>query len=348
MGTAFTGLGIVHKYDELLATNKTVLFLKSPPTHALSNTLRLLSTEFVQQGYDVERFMNPVQIDAVDGLHIPAKQLFIVQASHPISIEPTELGGRHKVLSFYDVYDEEKLRLHNIEIAKNSKEGAVYVEKASTALQAAKKIHDDWEAVNGERMNWQSHEQLIESLQERFFETMQLHKTATIQHRMIGSLCATGAKDYIPSITKRYNRRFLLKGLPGTGKSTLMRALGKEAESRGVNVLYGWCGLDPVSVDVLLFPELSISIVDATPPHVYDRESERDEIIDIAAFCEESVEADKQIEHISHIYREKILDATGYMQSYALTQNRVKVLMDECIIPSIYEKKIRKLRQFIE
>ena len=49
-------------------------------------------------------------------------------------------------------------------------------------------------------------------------------------------------------------RRMLIKAFPGTGKSTLMKTLGAEAEKRGFDVQYGWCGLDPSGVDLVHFP----------------------------------------------------------------------------------------------
>ena len=85
-------------------------------------------------------------------------------------------------------------------------------------------------SVNIKRMMWELHESLITSLKEELFGTITLNKKSTVSHRLIGSLTSGGAHDFIPSITKSLERRILIKGLPGTGKSTLMKALGAEAE----------------------------------------------------------------------------------------------------------------------
>ena len=63
-----------------------------------------------------------------------------------------------------------------------------------------------------------------------------------------------------------------------------MKTLGAEAEKRGFDVLYGWCGLDPSGVDLVLFPELSVCILDATEPHVYDVERPGDELLDLVHY----------------------------------------------------------------
>ena len=94
-------------------------------------------------------------------------------------------------------------------------------------------------------------------------------------------------------------------------------------------------------VDLVLFPELSVCILDATEPHVYDVERPGDELLDLVNLCEEDADAEEEISVIREAYAEKMLDATGYMQSYAQAENSMKVMMDSAIIQSVFEKKIR-------
>ncbi|WP_342513307.1 hypothetical protein MKY34_00520 [Sporosarcina sp. FSL K6-1522] len=343
MGTAYTGRGISHKYDKLIATATTTYFLKCPPTNAISDVLNETATLFVRRGYDVDRFMDPIQPEKTDAVFVKGANLFFIQASHPVALEPADIGGRHRVISFYDIYDEVKLRGQNALIVDKLAEAEVALGKALQALADAKRIHDDWEAVNIRRMMWEQHENLIQSLKEELFGTIRLNKQTAISHRLIGSLTSRGAQDFIPSITKGLERRILIKGLPGTGKSTLMKALGAEAEKRGFDVLYGWCGLDPAGVDLVQFPELSLCILDATQPHVYDPELPGDEVLDLVQMCVKDAEAEKEIERIRDVYAEKMLDATGYMQTYAQAENSVKIAMDGAIQQSVFDKKSQVL-----
>ena len=343
MGTAYTGQGISHKYDELIASADETVFLKCPPTTSLSTLLNNTGMHFVKRGFDIDKFMNPAQPDITDAVFIKEPNLLFIQASHPVALEPTDIGGRHRVVSFYDMYDEEKLREHNAYIAQSLAEAEKALEKSLHALAEAKTLHDDWEAVNIKHMKWHEHENLIKSLKEELFGTIRLNKQTTISHRLIGSLTSAGACDFVPSITNNVKRRMLIKGLPGTGKSTLMRALGKEAESRGFDVIYGWCGLDPAGIDLVLFPELSICFLDATKPHEYDPELKGDEVVDLVSMCEVTEESEEEVLPISTAYREKILDATGYMQAYAQAEKGVKITMDSAIRDIIFQDKSRKL-----
>ena len=343
MGTAYTGLGISHKYAELIAAATETVFLKCPPTTAISTLLNRIGTHYVKRGLNIDKFMNPAQPDQTDAIFVKGPNLFYFQASHPVALEPSDIGGRHRVVSFYDIYDESKLGEQNEMIVEKLEEAETTLEKALAGLADAKTIHDEWEACNIKRMMWGMHENLIETLKEELFGTMTLNKEATVSHRLIGSLTSAGACDFIPSITNRLKRRLLIKGLPGTGKSTIMKALGSEAEKRGFDVLYGWCGLDPEGVDLVLFPELSICLFDATKPHNYEPEGKGDKIVDLVAMCEESKEADEEIGLISKAYKEKILDATGYMQAYAQAEKTVKITMDAAIKEPVFEKKAQKV-----
>lgn len=343
MGTAYTGLGITHQYEKIITSATKTIFLKCPPTAALSPLLNEVAMHYIKRGFDVDKLMNPAQVEETDAVFVKELNVFFLQASHPVALEPINLGDRHRVISFYDMYDENRLQSQSKMLVETLADAETSLNKTLQSLAKAKEIHDEWEAVNINRMNWKVHEALIETLKETLFGTIQLNKTSEVSHRLVGSITSEGADDYIGSITKRMDRRMMIKGLAGTGKSTIMRAIGKEAEQRGFDVLYGWCGLDPTGVDLVQIPELSVCLFDATAPHEYEPEREGDEIIDLLPMCLEDEEAEKLIAIIQKKYREKILDARGYMQAYAQAEKQVKHHLDQSIDQATFHEKIQKL-----
>lgn len=62
----------------------------------------------------------------------------------------------------------------------------------------------------------------------------------------------------------------ILKGGPGTGKSTLMKRVAEKLEKRGYYIERGYCSADPKSLDVVYAPEINFSILDGTAPHIID------------------------------------------------------------------------------
>lgn len=63
---------------------------------------------------------------------------------------------------------------------------------------------------------------------------------------------------------------FCLKGGPGTGKSTLMKNIGRYFSDKGENVDFFWCSSDPDSLDGILLRNRFVSIIDGTAPHIVD------------------------------------------------------------------------------
>lgn len=62
----------------------------------------------------------------------------------------------------------------------------------------------------------------------------------------------------------------ILKGGPGTGKSSFMRKIGQTAEAQGLDVLYVLCSGDPDSLDGVFIPAMRLAWVDGTAPHTLE------------------------------------------------------------------------------
>ena len=60
---------------------------------------------------------------------------------------------------------------------------------------------------------------------------------------------------------------YIIKGGPGTGKSSLMKKVAREADKRGYTVEYIPCSSDPLSLDGIIIEELKIAVADGTSPH---------------------------------------------------------------------------------
>ena len=62
-------------------------------------------------------------------------------------------------------------------------------------------------------------------------------------------------------------RLFIIKGGPGTGKSSVMKAVAARAEALGEPVERIYCSSDPESLDAVLLPGKNAAVCDGTPPH---------------------------------------------------------------------------------
>ncbi|MBQ8182690.1 MAG: hypothetical protein IJ025_02170 [Clostridia bacterium] len=64
--------------------------------------------------------------------------------------------------------------------------------------------------------------------------------------------------------------RIILKGGPGTGKSTLMKKVAERFDKKGCFTERGFCSADPNSLDAVFVPEADFCIFDGTSPHILE------------------------------------------------------------------------------
>ena len=98
-----------------------------------------------------------------------------------------------------------------------------------------------------------------------------------------------GFYSFYPDVfTKDLTHIYIIKGGPGTGKSTLMRRVADRAEIKGYQVEEIYCSSDPESLDGVIArgSEESFAVLDGTAPHVTEMElpGARDEILYVGDF----------------------------------------------------------------
>ena len=66
------------------------------------------------------------------------------------------------------------------------------------------------------------------------------------------------------------HRVYILKGGPGSGKSSFMRQIGQQVSAAGQEAHYITCSADPDSLDGVIFPHLGVALLDGTMPHAVE------------------------------------------------------------------------------
>lgn len=63
---------------------------------------------------------------------------------------------------------------------------------------------------------------------------------------------------------------YIIKGGPGTGKSTLMKKVYRKAEEKGYETELIYCSSDPGSLDGIIVKDIGVSVIDGTSPHILE------------------------------------------------------------------------------
>jgi len=138
-----------------------------------------------------------------------------------------------------------------------------------------------------------------------------------------GSNSGRGFYSLFDNIIEPGARRiYLLKGGPGTGKSSFMRHIADSVGKQGYDRELFYCSSDPRALDAVSFPALGIALIDATAPHVLDAELPgcRDQILPLGEFWSMDALEEKRDEIVQGGHRKQALFAEAFRYfSAALT-----------------------------
>ncbi|MBO5211374.1 MAG: ATPase [Clostridia bacterium] len=81
--------------------------------------------------------------------------------------------------------------------------------------------------------------------------------------------CRGFVSEFLSNCSNDY-KTYIIKGGPGTGKSSFMKKVAAFAEAKGEAVIYCPCSSDPQSLDGIICEKSKIIIVDGTAPHTVD------------------------------------------------------------------------------
>ncbi|MGG0288205.1 PRK06851 family protein [Peribacillus butanolivorans] len=309
-----TAKGFYSLYDSNLAGLEKLFILKGGPGSGKSTIMKKIGQEWLDKDYDIEFLHCSSDNDSIDGVIIPALKIGLVDGTAPHVIEPKAPGAIEEYVNLGAAWNTQQLAAERTTIIRFTNARSKSFEKAYALFAEALKIHDEWEDIYKANIDFVKLNGLTNKLIEGFYRDIVLNKKADVRHRFLGAATPEGAVDYIPSITKGVQKRYFLKGRPGSGKSTMLKKIAKAAEKRGFDVEVYHCGFDPESLDMVIVREAGIAIFDSTSPHEYFPSREGDEIIDIYKTAIHSgtdeIYAD-QIKDVSSRYRAKMNEATA-------------------------------------
>ncbi|MBC8535675.1 hypothetical protein [Feifania hominis] len=130
------------------------------------------------------------------------------------------------------------------------------------------------------------------------------------QNYFLGANTPYGFFSYFDHVVDLPNARhlYIIKGGPGTGKSTFMKRVAGALVDSGRQADFIHCCSDPDSLDGIAFPELAVAFVDGTAPHIIEARypAAIDSLIDFGAL----IDAQRIAGH-----RETILGETTAIQN---------------------------------
>ena len=137
-------------------------------------------------------------------------------------------------------------------------------------------------------------------------------------------LAANSCEGFISYFANCYDhndgwKAYIIKGGPGTGKSSFMKYILKRGMDKGIKAELFPCSSDPDSLDAVIFPDIRTVIMDGTAPHTVDPvyPGAVDMILNFGEFWKDDKFTNKSSEIIEVTNRNKMLHKTAalYLQA---------------------------------
>ncbi len=111
------------------------------------------------------------------------------------------------------------------------------------------------------------------------------------RHLFFGGNTPDGFYSYYDNVlnSRKDNRLIILKGGPGVGKSSFVKAIAKVFKQKGHAIEYLHCSGDGDSLDGICIPKIQVAIIDGTAPHMIDPKipGAFDEIINLGRYLDQ-------------------------------------------------------------
>ncbi|MCS7459160.1 PRK06851 family protein [Paenibacillus doosanensis] len=341
-----TARGFANLFESSLQGLDRVYILKGGPGTGKSTLIRSIGSELAAGGYDIWFIHCASDNNSLDGVVVPELKLGIVDGTAPHVIEPRLPGAVEQYVNLGTAWDARQLSGRREDIAELNGRIAQTYESAYACFAEALRIHDEWEKIYVDNMDFQAADELTNEYTDILFRDLKLDKESRIDHRFLGAATPKGAVDFVPNLTEGLAKRYFVKGRPGSGKSTMLKKLAAAATQRGFDVEIYHCGFDPNSLDMVIVRELGFAIFDSTAPHEYFPERAGDSVIDMYAHCIKPGTDEEHAEALSGIklrYSAKMSEAMQFLAQGKALRNK----LEQIYIQSIDFRIVDRIRDEI-
>ena len=305
----------------------------------------------IENNISIENIRSSYSPDEYDGIILTEKgigfvNITLITPENSLSKAPFEIKYLHCIS------ENEHCPINDELIFKYKKQFLLYYNKAYKKLAEAKTIHDDWENVYITNFNKRRADEYTRQFINNniFRNSISKPNDGYCRHRFLGCASHNGSVDFVNNITENIEKRYFIKGRPGTGKSTFMRKINEAAISSGFDTEVYHCGFDSDSYDMVIIRALDICIFDSTSPHEYFPDRKNDSILDFYRnFVKPGTDErfKSTLSDIEDRYKNNIASAISYMKEAEKIAVKAKEHVLNNVAENAYEDCIRKVTDVI-
>lgn len=264
----------------------------------------------------------------------------------PHIVDPKNPGAVDEIIHLGDYWNEEKMRKNKEAILRINKEVGRCFRRAYGYLAQAKLLNDEIESYyqDSGALNIAGLNKIALELISEIFPGVSAGLIPKERHLFASGITPKGPCNYFETIFNGMNKRYILTGEPGTGKSTIVEKIYRTALQLGYDVEAYHCSLVPSKLEHLLIPELGVAIVTSSEPHLYQTNS-ADTVVNTTDYVNKAALSP---------FQEDLAEAKGRYQSafdravaYIARAKANHDKLEEYYIPNMDFNKINSCREKI-
>ena len=345
-----TAKGYVNFYENLIEQLDHVLYIEGGHTSLISPLLKDVAYQMKNQ-LNIDYIYNHIQRNELEGIVFTDLNAGIFDRSKMNIRRMKWPLIKESLLFFGEGYSKEGLTEKKQLLVELEKQIEEVHTLAVQRFQSALTIHHEIEDVYAPYMDFEKANRETERLKNDIFEKNKLNKPSCVHHRYLGAATPDGPRDFIQNLTSQVSRRIFMKGNSGSGKSTVLRKIAREAQDRGFDVEVYHCGFDPTSLDMVTLPELEVAMFDATGPHEHDPSLISDEELNLSDQLMTQDLPKREQQRVSLLkmdYRVNVDEATAYLKRVKELQDEFERIYHENTIPEFYNVAKEELMNWVD
>ncbi|MBM7623898.1 PRK06851 family protein [Sporohalobacter salinus] len=277
-----TAQGFYSFYNYLPYNADHVFIIKGGPGTGKSTFMKKIGQKMIEEGYDIEFHWCSSDNNSLDGVVIKDLQVAFLDGTAPHLIDPEDPGAVDEIINLGRYWNRDLLKEYRKEIKQLNSQIWDQFQQAYDDLAIAKSFYDKWKSHYIEALDSQKVDRRIKKLKTKIFDSNDIADKRGEERRLFASaLTPQGPVNYLNNITKNIEKRYILKGKPGSGKERLTEEIAEEALKQGYKVYFYHCAFDPEKIDTIIIPELDTALINGTLPHKVEPKQKNDKIINM-------------------------------------------------------------------
>ncbi|HHW09897.1 MAG TPA: hypothetical protein GXX29_07985 [Firmicutes bacterium] len=266
-----TSVGFFSYYDYITSPQAArVVILKGGPGVGKSTIMKWIGRAMQERGFDVEYLHCSSDSASLDGIRVLDPEIALIDGTAPHIIDPKHPGVIDEIVHLGDFWDEAAMRPEKEAVLMINQEISRAYKRAYRFLAAAKCLYDEIEAVSQVTFNPGTANQIYQAVLADFLGNRRAGmKPGRIRHLFASAITPTGTENQLSNLVDFLPHKIIIKGVPGSGKSTLVERLVNAASERGFYCEAFHCAFDPYKYEHAVFPDLGTALITSHPPHTY-------------------------------------------------------------------------------